>query len=101
MTGVIPVATTMTERVTIGYRELVALADSPLAVAGQRLRGHEFHYSALVPRDGVAVRPAYSGGHGVLAGPRDNVLGSYVHVHLSSDPRLADRLIASARIDNA
>ncbi len=50
MAGVIPAVAEMSPKLTLGYRELEALADSPLAVAGQRLRGHEFHYSTITSR---------------------------------------------------
>jgi cobyrinic acid a,c-diamide synthase len=96
MVGIIPARAEMTERLTLGYRELEVLGDSPLAVAGQRLRGHEFHYSKLVTN--TPMPPAYrmSDGRqeGFLLG---NVLASYVHVHLGSDPRLAERLVTKAR----
>jgi cobyrinic acid a,c-diamide synthase len=96
MTGIIPATAEMTSRVTLGYRELEALADSPLAVTGQKLRGHEFHYSTLELE--ADIQPAYrrSDGQteGIIAG---NVLASYVHVHLGSDTRLAERLVATAR----
>ncbi len=95
MVGIVPAVAAMTERVTLGYRELEVLHDSPLAQAGQRLRGHEFHYSRLVVD--TPLPPAYrmSDGReeGYLLG---NVLASYVHVHLGSDPRLAERLVAKA-----
>jgi cobyrinic acid a,c-diamide synthase len=85
----------MTERLTLGYRELEVLDDSPLAVAGQRLRGHEFHYSKLVADK--PMPPAYRMADGREEGfLLDNVLASYVHVHLGSDPRLAERLVAKA-----
>lgn len=98
MAGVVPGISRMTGRVTLGYREVVALRDSPLAVAGQVVRGHEFHYSVL---DSPPPQPAYRRAdgketEGAVAGPAGNVLASYVHLHFGSDPRLAERLVARA-----
>lgn len=64
----------------------------------QNTCGHEFHYSVL---DGASDSPAYRyvGGNateGIVAGPCDNVLASYLHVHFGTDPRLAERFVACA-----
>ncbi|HEX8274452.1 MAG TPA: cobyrinate a,c-diamide synthase [Longimicrobiaceae bacterium] len=98
MAGVVPGASAMQPRVTLGYREVVALRDSPLARAGDTVRGHEFHYSA---RESAAGEPAYRRAdgaetEGVVAGPRGNVLATYLHVHFATDPRMAERLVAAA-----
>jgi cobyrinic acid a,c-diamide synthase len=94
--GVIPARAEMSPKLTLGYRELEALSDSPLAVAGQRLRGHEFHYSTITSRH--PLTPAYRLSDGRTEGVLvENVLASYVHVHLGSDLRLAARLVATAR----
>ncbi|MGH3074678.1 MAG: cobyrinate a,c-diamide synthase, partial [Gaiellales bacterium] len=43
MCGVLDAEARMTGRLTLGYREAVAVRDSPVARAGERVRGHEFH----------------------------------------------------------
>src|SRR4029453_9444826 len=43
--GVLDAEGHMSERLTLGYRRAHAGVDTPLAPAGQALRGHEFHYS--------------------------------------------------------
>ncbi|HEX7240668.1 MAG TPA: cobyrinate a,c-diamide synthase [Longimicrobiaceae bacterium] len=98
MADVVPGVSVMRDRVTLGYREVRALRDSPLARAGETVRGHEFHYSVLEP---APAEPAYrraDGGEteGAVAGPRDNVLATYLHVHFGTDPRLARRLVDAA-----
>ena len=98
MAGVVPGISRMGQRVTLGYREASALRDTPIALAGQTIRGHEFHYSVL---DSASDSPAYRhvGGdatEGIVAGPCDNVLASYLHVHFGTDPRLAERFVACA-----
>jgi cobyrinic acid a,c-diamide synthase len=98
MVGLVPAISRMRDRVTLGYREVVALRDSPLATAGQTVRGHEFHFSVL---DRAPAPPAYrrvSGEEteGIVTGPGGNVLASYIHLHFGTDPGLAKRLVAKA-----
>lgn len=98
MVGLVPGISTMRGRVTLGYREAEALQDSPIARAGWRVRGHEFHCSVLEP---PPADPAYrqAGGEameGTVVGPAGNVLASYIHVHFGADPRLAERLLEGA-----
>lgn len=94
MCGRLPATATMTGRLTLGYREAVALADSPLAAAGTRLRGHEFHRTAVDPPAGAA--PAWGFTHperrteGFLDG---GVHASYLHVHWAAEPMLARRFV--------
>ena len=95
MVGLIPAVAEMSQKLTMGYRELEVLADSPLAAKGQRLRGHEFHYSTIKMTG--PTEAAYRLGDGRTEGViTQNVLASYVHVHLGSDPRLAERLVNTA-----
>ncbi|MBD0320521.1 MAG: cobyrinate a,c-diamide synthase [Gemmatimonadetes bacterium] len=97
MLGLVPGTSRMQGRLTMGYREAEALADSPLARAGDRVRGHEFHYSVLDPPPAAPAYRLDSGaGEGTVAGPASNVLASYLHVHFGADPRLAERLVRAA-----
>lgn len=97
MCGVLPAESRMTERLTLGYREAVALQDNALAAAGTRVRGHEFHRTALEP--GAGADPAWGLTHperrveGFVSG---GVHASYLHVHWAAEPSLAGRLVASA-----
>ncbi|MBW1602837.1 cobyrinate a,c-diamide synthase [Streptomyces sp. JJ66] len=92
MCGVLDASARMTERLTLGYREAVAVGDSVLAVAGTRVRGHEFHRTATEP--GASAVPAWG-----LTRPsrrtegfvKDNVHASYLHVHWAAEPSLARR----------
>ncbi len=100
MVGLVPGDSHLRERVTLGYREVLALRDSPIARTGQQVRGHEFHYSVL---EAPPPRPAYQrvGGEegeveGTVTGPEGNVLASYIHVHFGTDPHLAERLVEVA-----
>ncbi|MFJ6382105.1 cobyrinate a,c-diamide synthase [Kitasatospora sp. NPDC092039] len=98
MCGVLPADARMTERLTLGYREAVALHDSPLAPAGTRLRGHEFHRTVCEP--GAGELPAW--GWRLPTGPRTegfaagNVHASYLHLHWAGAPALASSFAAAA-----
>jgi cobyrinic acid a,c-diamide synthase len=86
-------------RLTLGYREVQARRDSLLLRRGERIRGHEFHWS-VADGDPDANHAAYD----VLPDGRrregyaiDRVLASYVHLHFGSNPRLAPRFVEAAR----
>lgn len=98
MAGVVPGASVMGGRPTLGYREVVALRDSPIAREGETVRGHEFHYSVREPgpAGAAAYRRPDGETEGVVAGPGGNVLASYVHVHFGTAPRAAARLVERA-----
>jgi cobyrinic acid a,c-diamide synthase len=95
MCGVLDATATMTDRLTLGYREAVALGDSVLAAEGRRIRGHEFHRTAVRPGPS-AVPPAWGFTHperrteGFAVG---NLHASYLHLHWSADPSLARRFV--------
>ncbi|MEU7165959.1 cobyrinate a,c-diamide synthase [Streptomyces morookaense] len=98
MCGVLPADARMSERLTLGYREAVALADNSLAVAGTRVRGHEFHRTVADP-SAAADTPAWGFTHPTrrvegftLAG----VHASYLHTHWAGAPAMAHRLVAQA-----
>jgi len=85
----------MTDHLTLGYRRAVLAVDTPLAPAGAELRGHEFHYSELdPPGDALAWEGRHGRGRGGFASP--TLLASYLHLHLASDPRRAERFVATA-----
>ena len=98
MCGVLDTEARMTERLTLGYREAVALHDSPLAPAGTRVRGHEFHRTVCEP--GAGEQPAW--GWRTPAGPHTegfavgSVHASYLHLHWAGAPQLAEHLVARA-----
>ena len=90
MAGALPLRAAMGKRLQMGYRDAVALVDSPLAGAGTRVVGHEHHRTAAqieaptgwdlvgLHRDGVAT---------------SSVHASYLHVHWAGHPALAQRFI--------
>jgi len=94
MCGVVAAEGRMAGRLTLGYRRAVAAAPSVLAGAGRRLRGHEFHYSAVAPAAGPAPAWLLDGRpEGFVAG---GVHASYLHTHWAAFPEVACRLAAAA-----
>lgn len=84
MTGLLGHATSFAQRkLHLGYREARLLADGPLGKSGTVLRGHEFHYAALIApgNDAPLVALADSQGDslGTSGGRRGNVSGSFFH----------------------
>uniref|UniRef100_UPI0031E080D3 cobyrinate a,c-diamide synthase n=1 Tax=Streptomyces hawaiiensis TaxID=67305 RepID=UPI0031E080D3 len=98
MCGVLDARARMTERLTLGYRDAVAVGDSALAAAGTRMRGHEFHRTVVEP--GSGAEPAWG-----VRGPRPRVEGfvqrgvhaSYLHTHWASEPGVAHRFVERCR----
>lgn len=101
MCGVLNAGARMTSRLSLGYREARALADSPLAEAGTVARGHEFHYSAVEPGAGASplASPAWElagrGEEGFVSG---GVHASYLHTHWAATPGLAHRFVRGAAL---
>ncbi len=99
MCGVLDADTAMTGRLTLGYRDAVALTGSPLAPAGRRVHGHEFHRTTVRPgalqanawrwraADAVVTEGFVSG----------QVHASYLHAHWIGIPGAAARITAAAR----
>ena len=86
-----------------GYAELVVDRVNPFCLpVGQRLRGHEFHYSRIVPDEHLSQTACavlrgsgcYSRRDGVIAG---NVWASYTHLHAIATPEWAHGLLNAAR----
>ena len=94
MCGVLDVRAAMTPKLTLGYRQAVAVTDSVLARAGDVLRGHEFHRTAAVPPAGD--QPAWQLGSGTLEGHvARSVIASYLHTHWAGHPAAAARFTAA------
>ncbi len=107
MAGVIPFDSYMAGRAVMGYMTATALRDNLLCAKGESVRGHEFHYSRVMPEyiEGSCafelVRRNNCGSHfGGYA--RGNVLASYLHVNFFGNERITSRfmnVLASHKID--
>jgi cobyrinic acid a,c-diamide synthase len=99
MCGVLAGSARFTERLTLGYRDAVALADSPVHEAGARVVGHEFHRTAVdfagTPQSAWGFRDG--AGRAVTDGVvRDGVHAAYLHAHAAAHPGAATRFVAAA-----
>lgn len=98
MCGVLDASARMSERLTLGYRDAVAVSDSVLAAAGTRMRGHEFHRTVVEPGAGDSpawgVRVPERRVEGFVVG---GVHASYLHTHWASAPGVARRFVERCR----
>ncbi|WP_204138628.1 cobyrinate a,c-diamide synthase [Halomicronema sp. CCY15110] len=102
MVGAIPATTTMTGKLTLGYRQVTVRQTSAVATVGQCYWGHEFHRSAIAPTPvaplsalttfplpGEAAGSAGTDGWGTAT-----LHAAYVHVHWGGQPTLAQQFVA-------
>lgn len=96
--GVLDAEARMTETLTLGYRDAVAVSDSALAVAGTRMRGHEFHRTVVEPGAGDAAAWGVRVPRRRLEGfVQRGVHASYLHTHWASEPGVARRFVERCR----
>jgi cobyrinic acid a,c-diamide synthase len=92
MLGILPATTKMENKLTLGYRQAIALQDTIILEKGAKVWGHEFHRSSVLP---VSKNPLFNlqtlanaqnireGWHG------QNIHASYVHLHWGNKLNLA------------
>ncbi|MCV7279517.1 cobyrinate a,c-diamide synthase [Mycolicibacterium flavescens] len=95
MCGALAGSARFTERLTLGYREAVVVAESPLHAVGDRVMGHEFHRTAVSFADTYEPAWMFTGGRrdGAIAG---GVHAGYLHTHPAAHPEAITRFVASA-----
>ncbi len=92
MVGIYPTCAKMQmKRAFLGYREVEIQHDCPIGKRGDIFRGHEFHYSYINPMPEDIKRVF------IVNGKEDgylykNTLGSYIHLHLLSNPFGLERI---------
>ncbi|MGW0249326.1 cobyrinate a,c-diamide synthase [Nocardia goodfellowii] len=99
MAGVVDADAEFGPRLTLGYRDAVALSDSVLWRAGQRVRGHEFHRTRLTAAATAAPAWAWHGNQGerVREGALvQHVHASYLHTHPAGNPEASTRFVTAA-----
>jgi len=102
MVGLFPAEAVMRKPgLTLGYRTVELSRDCMLGASGATARGHEFHYSTLVPKGSLDyacalhdARGESKGSDGLVVG---NTLALYTHVHFASQPQIAKSLVSSVR----
>ncbi|TXJ72676.1 cobyrinate a,c-diamide synthase [Streptomyces lavendulae] len=98
MCGVLDATARMAQRLTLGYRDAVAVGDSVLAAAGTRMRGHEFHRTVVEPAAGAAPAWGIRGRERRVEGfVQRGVHASYLHTHWASEPGVARRFVERCR----
>jgi len=86
-----------------GYTILEVAADNPYFPRGTVLKGHEFHYSRIMPEPGPEAAMAFQVSRGAgLGGQREgllykNVLATYTHLHALGAPGWAPAFVRQAR----
>ena len=98
MAGIFPTRACMQSRLAaIGYVEVEEATDRTWLRSGERVRGHEFRYSAIeempehVSRSYRIVTTKGTRLEGFTIG---SVLGSYVHLHFASCPQFTERFVS-------
>ena len=70
-------------KMTLGYRDATLVADGAMGRAGERYRGHEFHYATVVALGDdppfALARDAYGGPPEPSGSRRGRVTGSFFH----------------------
>ncbi|MCF8602755.1 cobyrinate a,c-diamide synthase [Gordonia sp. HY442] len=86
-------------RLTLGYRDAVAVADSVLYRTGERVTGHEFHRSTVEFGGDRAAAWAWRGaeGNAVDGVVARGVHASYLHVHPAGAPHAVGRFVKAAQ----
>ncbi|MEM0981721.1 MAG: cobyrinic acid a,c-diamide synthase, partial [Cyanobacteria bacterium P01_H01_bin.58] len=101
MAGTLPATTTMTGKLTLGYRQVTAQHQTSLVIPGQVFWGHEFHRSAIAP---ASHQPLYAATSYPLPNsparplPDEgwschNLHASYVHTHWGTQTDLPRRFL--------
>ena len=96
MVGALEADAAMTPRLTLSYRQAVAVQETLLSPAGGRITGHEFHRTTVDPTSasesawlvdgapiGFSLDPAGAG--------RPTLHASYLHTHWAGHPAVAQR----------
>lgn len=85
-------------RRALGYVEARARGANVLMPAGERVRGHQFHWSQVEWQQEHLAYNCFSG-HRPEMEPdgfnRGNLLATYVHIHFAGNPQAAQRFVAA------
>lgn len=96
MAGVLPFRSTVSPRLTLGYRNARLTAAPSLLLPNDRaIPAHEFHYATSTPQgEAIELQTTRAQWRAGYASP--SLLSSYLHWHLGTDPRLARALVLAA-----
>lgn len=103
MAGAVPGKIKMTERLqNFGYKEGLMAVNTTLGTKGEKIRGHEFHYSQRILDQEISQNIPYelqdrkSGKKQLEGYSKGSLLASYLHLHFLTNPKWASQFIASA-----
>ncbi len=92
MVGIIPAKVQMQQRLAaLGYREITALTQQVLLNKGETAKGHEFHYSRLIPtieNYPYAYKVKGLGGEFLDGYHQENLVAGYTHFYFPSNPNV-------------
>jgi cobyrinic acid a,c-diamide synthase len=97
--GIIDAEAATTPTLASGYRDAVALSDSPLVPAGMRVTGYEFHRTTVQPRSGLLLSPAAGAAWAWRGADPEGfatptLYASYLSLHWAGTPSIARRVLA-------
>ncbi|MEH3133062.1 MAG: cobyrinate a,c-diamide synthase [Mycolicibacterium neoaurum] len=96
MCGVLAGSASFTERLTLGYRDAVAVADSSMHIAGERVSGHEFHRTAVTFATEYEPAWGFAGTGGRDGAVHAGVHAGYLHTHPAGHPKACSRFVTAA-----
>jgi len=102
MIGFLPFSTEMNRKFhALGYTIYESKLDSPISEKGDVMRGHEFHYSRVIPKGELKFAFSVFRGRGV-DGKNDgilkyNTLACYIHLNFLSYPKFVERFIQNLK----
>ncbi|GAW27912.1 MULTISPECIES: cobyrinate a,c-diamide synthase [unclassified Carboxydocella] len=102
MVNIIPASVVMQERlVALGYYQGITLNDSIIGPVNTLVKGHQFHYSELIPLDkqypwAASLHKPNRHSTAVLDGyAQNNIFASYLHIHWGGQPDIAYNFLSS------
>ena len=104
MVGVFPWVSRMLEkRKSLGYREVRVIDGCPFLKKGQKILGHEYHYSEIDTFSDKIKRVYQFTVHGSQVTGKEgylykNTLASYVHLHFASNPKFAEGFVRTCSL---
>ncbi|MBW1730462.1 MAG: hydrogenobyrinic acid a,c-diamide synthase (glutamine-hydrolyzing) [Deltaproteobacteria bacterium] len=105
MVGAVPIVFVLEKRPQgHGYTIMEVTKDNPYYAKGEKIKGHEFHYSRPVIQCEKDIQYVFRviRGNGI-EGQKDglckkNLLATYTHIHAAGDPRWATRMLRVANL---
>ncbi|NUN64252.1 cobyrinate a,c-diamide synthase [Pseudanabaena biceps] len=101
MVNIFPTAAKMGKRLTLGYRQAIALQDSPLVNKGDLVWGHEFHRSSLTESCDLPLYSLQGYESSLQYSPEGwqkyQAHASYTHVHFGAQPYLLKKFLTTCK----